>query len=71
MAATKLLPEFHLYSRGTDWTAFCGMSAESCGVNRSNALCRMYVFHDVVYSTSKKTVQSVFLFVRGEEFLST
>jgi hypothetical protein len=56
MRATKLLPECHLHSHGIDGAALCGISAESYGVNRSNTLCRMNVFHEVVYSTSLKTV---------------
>lgn len=56
MTATKLLPECHLHSHGTDGAALCGMSTESYGVNISNTLCHMNVFHEVVYSTSSKTV---------------
>jgi hypothetical protein len=56
MTATKLLPRCHLHNHGIEGAALCGMSTESYGVNRSNALCRMNVFHEVVYSTSLKTV---------------
>jgi len=56
MSATKLLPECHLHNHDTDGAALCGMSTESCGVNRSNALCHVNVFLESVYSTSSKTV---------------
>jgi len=56
MTATKLLPGCRLHNHGIDEAALCGMSTESYGVNRSNTLCHMNVFHEVVYSTSLKTV---------------
>jgi hypothetical protein len=39
-----------------DGAPLCGMSAESYGINKSNSLCRMNVFHEVVYSTGSKAV---------------
>ena len=54
MTATKLLLESHLHNHGIDGAPLCGMSDESYGVNRSNTLCRVNVFHEMVYSTSLK-----------------
>ena len=56
MTATKLLPECHLHNHVIDGAALCGMSTEYYGANRSNTLCRVKVFHEVLYSTSSKTV---------------
>lgn len=56
ITATKLLPECRLHNHGKDGAALCGMSTENYGVKRSNTSFRMNVFHEVVYSTSLKTV---------------
>jgi len=56
MTATNLLPECHVHNHVIDGAALSGISTESYGVNRSNTLCHMNVFHEVVYFTSLKIV---------------